>query len=81
MSPLNIHLLTSSLAFLLATFSLLPTLPAQVDNTIFTRLTKENGLPNDVIHTALMDSRGFLWFGTQDGWSAGMASAPGFSGR
>ena len=33
----------------------------------FTYLSKDHGLPHNYCHTALRDSRGFLWFGTQDG--------------
>ncbi|MCK6691751.1 MAG: histidine kinase [Thermoanaerobaculia bacterium] len=33
----------------------------------FAYLSTDNGLPHNYCHTALRDSRGFLWFGTQDG--------------
>lgn len=33
----------------------------------FAYLGADNGLPHNYCHTALRDSRGFLWFGTQDG--------------
>lgn len=33
----------------------------------FAYLSTDNGLPHNYCHTARRDSRGFLWFGTQDG--------------
>ncbi|NHZ72344.1 MAG: hypothetical protein GWP17_04575 [Aquificales bacterium] len=35
----------------------------------FTHLTTSEGLPNNTIHAIHQDSRGFMWFGTNDGLS------------
>jgi len=34
---------------------------------ILTHLTTADGLPQGTVHTVLQDSRGFMWFGTEDG--------------
>ncbi|MCF8247778.1 MAG: histidine kinase [Saprospiraceae bacterium] len=42
---------------------------AQQEHPSFTRFTTEHGLADNWVHTALQDSRGFLWFGTEGGLS------------
>lgn len=39
----------------------------QVSKPYFPNLTTRDGLPNNVTHCFLMDSRGFMWFGTNNG--------------
>ena len=39
----------------------------QVSKPYFPSLTTKDGLPNNVVHCFLMDSRGFMWFGTNNG--------------
>ncbi|TNE59166.1 MAG: hypothetical protein EP344_09110 [Bacteroidetes bacterium] len=58
-----------ALLTLLLSGMLIPALIAQPEPYPFnfTYLSKDNGLPHNYCHTALRDSRGFLWFGTQDG--------------
>lgn len=34
---------------------------------MFDRLSIENGLSQITVHAILQDSKGFLWFGTEDG--------------
>ncbi len=43
------------------------TLHAQQPDLKFTHLTVEDGLSNNIVHCIFQDSRGFMWFGTQDG--------------
>jgi ligand-binding sensor domain-containing protein/signal transduction histidine kinase len=40
---------------------------AQPANLKFTRITAEDGISQSYVVCALQDSRGFMWFGTQDG--------------
>jgi two-component system sensor histidine kinase ChiS len=40
---------------------------AQYERLRFDHLTVENGLSNNWVQSIVKDSRGFLWFGTQDG--------------
>ena len=42
---------------------------AQYTNYSFTQLTVEDGLANNWCFSALQDSQGYMWFGTQDGVS------------
>ena len=42
-------------------------LPAQVPSLYFEKLTTQNGLSNNKVNCILQDSRGFIWFGTDDG--------------
>ena len=42
---------------------------AQQTDYRFTLLTKEDGLADNWVHNALMDSRGFMWFATNDALS------------
>ncbi len=37
------------------------------DNLQFEHLTREDGLPSDAVSAICQDSRGFMWFGTNDG--------------
>jgi ligand-binding sensor domain-containing protein/two-component sensor histidine kinase len=39
----------------------------QQHEEIFKLYTSKDGLPQQIIYTSLQDSRGFMWFGTQDG--------------
>jgi signal transduction histidine kinase/ligand-binding sensor domain-containing protein/response regulator of citrate/malate metabolism len=41
-------------------------LTAQVNDFYFERLTVTDGLPQNTIYTVIQDSKGYLWFGTQD---------------
>ncbi len=43
------------------------TLHAQQPDLKFTHLTVEDGLSNGIVWRILQDSRGYMWFGTQDG--------------
>jgi ligand-binding sensor domain-containing protein len=40
---------------------------AQTQDLIFDHLTVDQGLSNNTVLTILQDSRGFMWFGTEDG--------------
>ena len=42
---------------------------AQQESPSLTRFTTEQGLADDWVHTAMQDSKGFLWFGTEGGLS------------
>jgi ligand-binding sensor domain-containing protein len=42
-------------------------LPAQVPSLYFDKLNNQNGLSNNKVNCILQDSRGFIWFGTDDG--------------
>ena len=49
---------------------LLPvSLGGQTSNFSFTNLNKTDGLASNWCHVAFQDSRGYMWFGTQDGLS------------
>jgi ligand-binding sensor domain-containing protein len=39
----------------------------QLRNITFDHVTSEQGLPSDVVTAIIEDSRGFMWFGTQNG--------------
>ena len=46
--------------------------PSNFDDTPFTKvqfkhLTSDQGLAHNRVHSAIMDTKGFMWFGTQDG--------------
>lgn len=56
-----------SLWFLL--FARCLTAQAQEESPSLTRFTMEQGLADDWVHTAMQDSKGFLWFGTEGGLS------------
>jgi ligand-binding sensor domain-containing protein/signal transduction histidine kinase/DNA-binding response OmpR family regulator len=43
------------------------TLMAQPKQVIFDNYTLENGLPNNTVHQAFQDSRGYMWFATNHG--------------
>ena len=49
-----------SLAFPLMLF-------AQTEHIVFDHLSVNDGLSNSIIQSILQDSRGFMWFGTEDG--------------
>jgi len=40
---------------------------AQLETVVFERLSIEQGLSQSIVECILQDSRGFMWFGTQDG--------------
>lgn len=42
-------------------------LSAQVSSLYFEKLTSQNGLSSNKVNCILQDSRGFIWFGTDDG--------------
>lgn len=39
----------------------------QLRNITFDHITSEQGLPTDAAEAVFEDSRGFMWFGTQNG--------------
>jgi signal transduction histidine kinase/ligand-binding sensor domain-containing protein/DNA-binding response OmpR family regulator len=43
------------------------TLMAQPEQVVFENYTLENGLPNNTVHQAFQDSRGYMWFATNHG--------------
>lgn len=55
--------------YLIYFFCMATTLAAQQQPTalLFERLTQKNGLSQSSVQCMLQDSRGFMWFGTQDG--------------
>ncbi|MDQ1350323.1 MAG: hypothetical protein QG657_624 [Acidobacteriota bacterium] len=56
-----------SFFFLMFTFALsLPIIP-QTNNILFQHITIEQGLSQATVNCILQDSKGFMWFGTQDG--------------
>ena len=48
-------------------FSLAGHLSAQNDDIIFEHLSVDDGLSQVIVFSVFQDSRGFMWFGTQDG--------------
>lgn len=42
-------------------------LMAQPEQVVFENYTLENGLPNNTVHQAFQDSRGYMWFATNHG--------------
>lgn len=49
------------------TLSLALSLPAQQQHVRFQRISLEHGLSQSIVQAIFQDSRGFLWFGAQDG--------------
>ena len=41
--------------------------PAQYQDVRFKRISSPEGLSQDIVKTIVQDSRGFMWFGTEDG--------------
>ena len=64
MSTLKNHLF--ALACLCSLFAAAPA-RAQPPSPRFTHLTSAQGLSHDMVRCILQDSRGFMWFGTDDG--------------
>ena len=48
-------------------FTLTSFLFSQRQNIRFEHLSIDDGLSNNIVYTILQDSRGFMWFGTEDG--------------
>jgi ligand-binding sensor domain-containing protein/two-component sensor histidine kinase len=44
-----------------------PFAEGQIDQANFTRILSENGLSQNTVHCILQDSKGFMWFATEDG--------------
>ncbi|HET9277073.1 MAG TPA: two-component regulator propeller domain-containing protein, partial [Flavitalea sp.] len=42
-------------------------LPAQISPLYFDKITSQDGLSNNKVNCILQDTRGFIWFGTDDG--------------
>ena len=40
----------------------------QSQNIKFEHISVEQGLSNNIVYSIIQDCRGFMWFGTQDGW-------------
>lgn len=56
------------MVLLLFTLNIVNTKDVQAyDNIMFSSLTIENGLPQSTVETIIQDSKGFIWFGTNDG--------------
>ncbi|MGH7451859.1 MAG: ligand-binding sensor domain-containing protein, partial [bacterium] len=55
------------LIWLTITLSLPVNLPAQQQRLRFERISLEHGLSQSIVHVIFQDSKGFLWFGAQDG--------------
>src|SRR4051794_29642336 len=51
----------------IALLSSVHTLFAQPGQVNFENYTLENGLPNNTVHQAFQDSRGYMWFATNHG--------------
>ncbi|MGI8555912.1 MAG: ligand-binding sensor domain-containing protein [Pyrinomonadaceae bacterium] len=56
-------------ALFFAAAALLISLSVRAERLSFKIFTTENGLPQNVINRVMRDSRGFLWFSTEDGLS------------
>jgi serine phosphatase RsbU (regulator of sigma subunit)/ligand-binding sensor domain-containing protein len=56
-----------NLIFLVAIFSLSVSLLAQPERVRFERISLEHGLSQSIVQVIFQDSKGFLWFGAQDG--------------
>lgn len=61
------RLIPPVLIWLAAFFFCPPAVPQTFPNNIFERIGLEQGLSNTTVTSILQDSRGFLWFGTQEG--------------
>ncbi len=65
---INISLKQNSVNLLILLLLLVPKKsPAQNNNLRFNRIPDEHGLSQRTVNCALQDSKGFMWFGTQDG--------------
>jgi signal transduction histidine kinase/ligand-binding sensor domain-containing protein/DNA-binding response OmpR family regulator len=63
---IGLFLLCTLLSQVLAQAQLSPRLQ-QLRNITFDHITSEQGLPSDAAEAVFEDSRGFMWFGTQNG--------------